>query len=129
MGGGADDITIHGGALLFDVNGLLDVSSAPLLLSAYHHDVTHGHRVHSGQAVFTNSSWFGQVQYLGQATGNHQCVIKICRSRSKCRIPFEIPLQSKLILLSFVILGDLNNIFHKITSVLHGLLPGIQVRN
>ena len=39
---------------------------------------------------------------IGQATGLHKCVIKICRNRSKSRIPFKTPLQSKLILLSLL---------------------------
>ena len=46
-------ITIHGGALFFDVEGILDIASVPLLLSVYDIDVTHGHRGPSGQAGFT----------------------------------------------------------------------------
>ena len=54
------------------------------------------------------------LQYLGQATGNHQCVIKTCTSSLKRRIPFQTSLQSKLILLSFLIieLETMNNIFN-----------------
>ena len=36
-------------------------------------------------------------QYLCEATGNHQCVIKTCRASPKCRIQFQASLQSKLI--------------------------------
>ena len=36
-------------------------------------------------------------------------MIKTCRSRSKRCIAFQTPLQSKLILLSFLILGAMNN--------------------
>ena len=39
------------------------------------------------------------MMYLGDATGNHQRIIKICRSRSKRHIPFQTPLGSKIILL------------------------------
>ena len=56
-------------------------------------------------------------QYLGQATGHHQWVIKTCTSRLKRHIPFQTPIQSKLNLLSVFILGALNNIFHNSTDV------------
>ena len=53
---------------------------------------------------FPSSTTRSFHQYLSQATGHHHCVIKACRSRSKCRIPFQTLLQSKLILLSSKVL-------------------------
>ena len=53
-------ITIHGGALLFDVNGIHYFASVPLLLSAWHLDVAHG------RGVFTISSGFVPVQVLSE---------------------------------------------------------------
>ena len=44
-------------------------------------------------------------------------LITHCRSRSKHRIPFQTPLQNKLILLSFLILGAVNDIFNIVILV------------
>ena len=48
--------------MLLDVDGLLDFTLVPLLFSAEYPDVLLGHRVSSGQTVFTHSSRFVQVQ-------------------------------------------------------------------
>ena len=55
-------ITIHCGAVLLDVDGLLEFTLVPLLFSAEYPDVLLGHRVSSGQTVFTHSSMLVQVQ-------------------------------------------------------------------
>ena len=44
--------------------------------------------------------WLDWQNNPSQAPGNHQCVIKTCRSRPKSHIQFQTLLQSKLILLS-----------------------------
>ena len=49
-------------AVLLDVDGLLDFTLVPHLFSAEYPDVLLGHRVSSGQTVFTHSSRFVQVQ-------------------------------------------------------------------
>ena len=53
-------------------------------------------------------------------------LIKTHRSRSLRRIPFQTPLQSKFILLSFFVLGAMNNIFH-ITSPMSFVLSAVAV--
>ena len=55
-------ITIHGGAVLLDVDCHLDFTSVPLQFSAEYPDIILGHRVPSEYAVFTHSSRFVQVQ-------------------------------------------------------------------
>ena len=50
--------------MLLDVDGLLDFTLVPLLFSAEYPGVLLGHRVSSGQTVFTHSSRFVPVQVL-----------------------------------------------------------------
>ena len=45
-------IMIHGGALLFDVNGLLDFMSVPLLFSAYHYPVVRSRLISALQVLY-----------------------------------------------------------------------------
>ena len=61
------------------------------------------------------------------STGLDYALIKTHRSRSLRRIPFQTPLQSKFILLPFLILGSMNNIIFLITSLLLYVLSAVAV--